>query len=590
MNEQLQQDSVLLSDKAGQTTILLAEDDPVVQQSMAVYFQQQGYQTIETDDGSQALDLFISQKPDILLTDLRMPGLDGLQLLNAVIAHDPNIPVIIVSGMGTMEDAIEALRIGAWDYITKPIHELALLGHAVKRALERALLLRRAHEYHKTLEQTVARRTAELENRTRELEREIKQREAADSAILHAKNEWEYTMDSIPDFIALLDREHRLVRVNKPLARAVGMQPKEMVGENCCRILRGRDEVPEDCPHTKVMLDGCPCTLEVEDDQLGGFFQFTASPFHDPSDNTLIGSVLVGRDITNNKKMEREKEAFQSQLLHAQKLESVGRLAAGIAHEINTPTQFIGTNIDFLQESFIDVGKLISHLSALLKAAKSGQILPGMVMEIEEALDEVDWEYLAEEIPEAIQQSTDGVQRVTSIVRAMKEFSHPGSKEKEQVNINRIVETTVTVARNEWKYVADVHLQLADDLPLIPCLTDEMGQVILNLLVNATHGIAAKLGNNPTGEKGTITISTLSRDNGVELSMTDTGAGIPAAIQKKIFDPFFTTKQVGKGTGQGLAISRDVIVNKHGGMLEVESIEGEGATFIIRLPMKVERG
>ncbi len=584
INNQPRQNSVLLNDNVEQTTILLAEDDLVVQQSMAIYLQQQGYRTIETDNGTQALELFSSRKPDILLTDLRMPGLDGMQLLSKVIAREPDIPVIIVSGMGTMEDAIEALRIGAWDYITKPIQELALLGHAVERALERAFLLQRSNQYHKTLEQTVTGRTAELKKRTRELEREIKQRQAADAAILHAKNEWEYTVDSIPDFIALLDMEHRLVRVNKPLARAVGMLPEEMIGEPCCRILRGRDKVPEECPHTKVMEDGCPCTLEVEEKQLGGFIQFTASPFHDPSDNTLIGSVLVGRNTTARKKMEREKEAIQSQLLHAQKLESVGRLAAGIAHEINTPTQFIGTNIDFLQESFVDVEELINHLHALLKAAKTGEVTPAMITEIEEALEEVDWEYLAEEIPEAIRQSKDGVQRVTSIVQAMKEFSHPGSRKKERVNINRIVETTVTVARNEWKYVADIHLQLDEELPLIPCLADEVGQVILNLLVNAAHGIAEKLGDNPTGEKGTITISTIPRDQYVELSMTDTGTGIPAGIRKKIFDPFFTTKEVGKGTGQGLAIARDVIVNKHGGMLDVESTEGEGATFTIRLP------
>ena len=587
MNNQPRQNCVPVhDDRTEQTTILLAEDDLVVQQSMAIYLQQQGYRTIETDNGTHALELFSSRKPDILLTDLRMPGLDGLQLLSEVIAREPDIPVIIVSGMGTMEDAIEALRIGAWDYITKPIHELALLGHAVERALERAVLLQRSNQYHKTLEETVAGRTAELKKRTRELEREIKQRQAADAAILHAKNEWEYTVDSIPDFIALLDMEHRLVRVNKPLARAVGMPPEEMIGERCCHILRGRDEVPEDCPHSRVMLDGCPCTLEVEEKQLGGFIQFTASPFHDPSDNTLIGSVLIGRNTTARKKMEREKEAIQSQLLHAQKLESVGQLAAGIAHEINTPTQFIGTNIDFLQESFVDVGKLINHLHALLKTAKAGKVkvMPAMITEIEETLEEVDWEYLADEIPEAIRQSRDGVQRVTSIVQAMKEFSHPGSRKKERVNINRIVETTVTVARNEWKYVADIQLQLDNELPLIPCLADEMGQVILNLLVNAAHGIAAKLGDNPTGKKGAITISTIPRDQYVELSMTDTGTGIPVGIRKKIFDPFFTTKEVGKGTGQGLAIARDVIVNKHSGMLDVESTEGEGATFTIRLP------
>ena len=584
MNKDPDQNTVPLNDKGAQTTILLAEDDPVVQQSMAVYLQQLGYRTIETDNGSRALELFTGRKPDILLTDLRMPGLDGLDLLRSVLDQEPNIPVVIVSGMGTMEDAIEALRIGAWDYITKPIHELALLGHAVERALERASLLRRSHEHHKTLKQTVTRKTAELEKRTRELEREIKQRQAADAAILHAKNEWEYTVDSIPDFIALLDMEHRLVRVNKPLVQALGMQPEEMIGEPCCRVLRGREEIPENCPHSKVMQDRGPCTLEVEEDKLGGCIQFTASPFYDPTDNTLIGSVLVGRNMTARKKMEREKEAIQSQLLHAQKLESVGRLAAGIAHEINTPTQFIGTNIDFLQESFIDVGSLITHLQALLRATKAGKVTPELITEIETTLEEVDWKYLAEEIPEAIRQSRDGVQRVTSIVQAMKEFSHPGSRKKERVDINRIVETTVTVARNEWKYVADVHLQLDDNLPLIPCLADEMGQVILNLLVNAAHGIAAKLGDNPTGEKGTITINTVVRDNGVELRMTDTGTGIPATIRKKIFDPFFTTKEVGKGTGQGLAIARDVIVNKHGGMLDVDSCEGEGATFIVHLP------
>ncbi|HIP40326.1 MAG TPA: PAS domain S-box protein [Desulfocapsa sulfexigens] len=293
--------------------------------------------------------------------------------------------------------------------------------------------------------------------------------------------------------------------------------------------------------------------------------------------------VSIVRDISDRISADRAKDKMQTQLLHAQKLESVGQLAAGIAHEINTPTQFIGTNIDFMAEAIQDISDFIEEVQKIADSAPQ-EIGDRM----RDALEKVDWEYLAEELPCAISQSQDGVKRVTSIVLAMKEFSHPSSREKVPQDLNHIIETTVTVARNEWKYVADMELDLDPNLPQIPLLTDEMGQVILNMLVNGAHAIAEKLGDNPDGVKGRITVSTKKVEDKVELRISDNGQGITEKVKLRIFDPFFTTKKVGKGTGQGLAISHDVIVEKHHGTIQVDSTPGEGTTFIIRLPLGEE--
>ena len=567
-----------------ETTILICEDDQVTRASMALYLEELGYRILEAEDGLQGIASFVENRPDLVLTDLRMPGLDGMQLLTRIVAEAPETPVLIVSGMGTLEDAIEALRIGAWDYLTKPLHDLALLRHAVERALERAWLIRQRRSYEETLEATVAERTAELREKTRRLEEEVRQRRIMEGIILQAKNEWELTVDAIPDFIALVDRHDRIIRANRALAEAVGTPPDKLVGEHCCKVLRGRNSPLPDCPHARMIEEGITSSFEMEEELWGKTYRITISPFIDPNDQTLIGSVLMGRDISRERRIEREREAMQSQLLHAQKLESVGRLAAGIAHEINTPTQFIGANIDFLQEAFEDVAALVNHLVDLLAACREEKTSPEMLETIADALEESDWEYLAEEIPQALSQSREGVARVTSIVRAMKEFSHPGGRERTPVDLNRLIETTVTVARNEWKYVARVVTEFGDGLDQVPCLADEMGQVILNLLVNAAHAIAEKLGDNPEGDKGTITITTRRDGPWAEIRISDTGCGIPDEIRNKIFDPFFTTKEVGRGTGQGLAIARDVVESKHRGELKVESSPGAGSTFIIRLP------
>jgi signal transduction histidine kinase len=280
---------------------------------------------------------------------------------------------------------------------------------------------------------------------------------------------------------------------------------------------------------------------------------------------------------------EEERGLIEVQLRHAQKLESVGQLAAGIAHEINTPMQYLGDNLRFLQES---TGTLLNLLRRLRKRAAEGGS-PGDEEDFQAfaagAIEAADPDFLAEEVPRSLAQSIEGAARVTGIVRALKEFSHPGSVQKTPFDLNRAIQTTLTVARNEWKYVARVNTELDPDLPLAPCVPGEINQALLNLVVNAAHAIGEKNGN--SGDLGTITIRTSHDDTSVFVSIEDTGVGIPDEIRGRIFDPFFTTKEVGKGTGQGLAIVHLVVVGKHAGRIEVDSHPGVGTAFRLQLPL-----
>jgi signal transduction histidine kinase len=275
----------------------------------------------------------------------------------------------------------------------------------------------------------------------------------------------------------------------------------------------------------------------------------------------------------------------QQQLAQAQKLESVGQLAAGIAHEINTPTQYVGDNARFLKDAFGDLNSLLTAYEELLNAAKQGRVDATAVARVEAAAAAADVEYLRGEIPRAIDQSLDGVERVAKIVRAMKEFSHPGLSEKTAIDLNQAITNTLTVATNEWKYVADVVTQFDTRLPPVECYPAAFNQVILNLIVNAAHAVGDVVAKAP-GRKGTITLSTHRDGAWVEVRAQDTGAGIPEAIRTRIFDPFFTTKEVGKGTGQGLSIVHAVVVEKHHGTIRFETEVGKGSTFIVRLPIK----
>ncbi|MBN1593501.1 MAG: PAS domain S-box protein [Candidatus Coatesbacteria bacterium] len=287
------------------------------------------------------------------------------------------------------------------------------------------------------------------------------------------------------------------------------------------------------------------------------------------------------RDIT-------ERKFLQGELTRAQKLESVGQLAAGIAHEINTPAQYVGDNISFLKDAFGDLMELLGAYGALLSSAKEGSIEEDLIRRAASLAERMDIDFVSEEIPRALEEAQDGIGRISKIVLAMKQFAHPGSEEKVPTDINEAVRTTVTVSSSEWKYVADIALDLDENLSQVECLPAELNQVLLNIIVNAAHAVEQVVGDGSNG-KGKIKVSTRSAEDWAEIRICDTGTGMPANVKERIFDPFFTTKEVGRGTGQGLAIAHAVIVEKHGGTLTVDSEVGKGTLFTIRLPLVAQQ-
>jgi PAS domain S-box-containing protein len=293
------------------------------------------------------------------------------------------------------------------------------------------------------------------------------------------------------------------------------------------------------------------------------------------ADGRRFFSIII-RDVTQRKQAEQR-------LRQSQKLQSIGQLAAGIAHEINTPTQYLSDNARFLQDSFEQLANLVRLQQGMITNGRSGPLSPEQAQEHEQACAEADLEFLLEETPRSIEESLEGLGRITSIVRSLKEFSHPDSEEMESADLNRAIASTVTVARNEWKYVAEVETDFDPDLPPVTCHLGDFNQVILNLIVNAAQAIG---GSAPDAErKGVIRVATRQENGWVEIRVEDNGPGIPEGIRDRIFDPFFTTKGVGVGSGQGLALAHSVIVNKHGGAITVQSEAGKGATFVLRLPV-----
>jgi PAS domain S-box-containing protein len=315
-----------------------------------------------------------------------------------------------------------------------------------------------------------------------------------------------------------------------------------------------------------------------------------------PADGSDISHYLViGADITARLEQERARQLLQEQLYNemkerermgielqlAQKLESVGRLAAGIAHEINTPIQYIGDSVSFLQATQAELAQLRTAYQGAMQQMQDSAHAREAMESVHAAQQALDLSFVDTEVPKAFARTMEGVQRVAAIVRAMKEFAHPDSGEQNPADLNHAIETTLLVAHNEYKYSAQVETGLGE-LPEVVCNIGELNQVFLNLIVNAAHAIAES---GQDAQSGRITITTRVAGEQAEIVIADNGCGISAENLERIFDPFFTTKPVGRGTGQGLAITRTIVIEKHGGRVDVESTLGSGTRFVLRLPI-----
>ncbi|MCG6117734.1 MAG: ATP-binding protein [Aquimonas sp.] len=317
----------------------------------------------------------------------------------------------------------------------------------------------------------------------------------------------------------------------------------------------------------------------------------------DPSAFALLEQNIALEAVVSRKTRELDRErqqlsdalaelrSTQARLLQSQKMEAIGRLAAGVAHEINTPIQYVSDNVSFLRSAFDTLLKVVDQHLTLLEAAHAGAVPEAQLQAAESSLKAARLDYLRRNVPDAFEESLEGLGRVSGIVTAMKRFSHPSGEDMEPVDLADLINTTVTVARNEWKYVAELETLFDDALPKVPCFRDEISQVVLNLIVNAAHAIGDVVLAAP-GSKGRIMISTHVVAEHAEIRIADTGGGIPESIRASVFDPFFTTKPVGKGTGQGLAMAYATVVEKHHGLLDFETVPGDGTTFIIQLPLR----
>lgn len=408
---------------------------------------------------------------------------------------------------------------------------------------------------------------------------DISDRKMSEDAVREADRKYRGIFDEAIVGIFQSTPNGRFTSVNPALARMFGYDSQEQMVTSVTDV---RPPVYVDTHRQQEYL--------LAMDSVGSTQSFECEVFR--KDQTKMWISISARAVRRNDRVIRyegmseeitDRKLLQEQLHQAQKLESVGQLAAGIAHEINTPMQFIGDNAQFLTDAFEEVNSLLATYIQVIGAAKANTLSVEALQEASAELERADAGFLLKEIPKALEQTREGINRVSTLVGAMKEFSHPGTKTKVPLDLNRAIQSTLTVTRHEWKYVADVETEYDSSLPLVSCLPGEFNQVILNLVVNAAHAIADVIRDGDP-KKGKIKIRTRNCPEWVEIRIQDTGTGIPKSVASRIFDPFFTTKGIGKGTGQGLAIARSVIVDKHGGSITFETEEGKGTTFTTRIP------
>lgn len=407
----------------------------------------------------------------------------------------------------------------------------------------------------------------------------IVQRTRAVDELRRSRLRFQVLIDNSPVGIMVINSQKVIVEINEAALNLLRRDRLSVVGRPCCDFIcvPGEGKCPvfdlnEKLEQQEIMLydidrTAIPVLKSVSRIDMDG-------------ENFVIETFM---DLRERKKEEHERLQLEKKLYQAQKLEGLGIMAAGIAHEVNTPIQYVGDNIRFVQDALVSlVDSVEKYKGLLLRVAQKypEDNISGHVADID---DSVDIEFIQAELPSALSQAKEGIDRVAKIVNAMKDFSHVDDSEREAADINRSCDGACIITKNVWKYCASLEKDLQPDLPFVDCYLADINQLIINLIINAAHAIqdAKEI----KSEKGKIRVSTRVDKKEVIISVSDNGTGIPCEVRDKVFAPFFTTKVVGRGTGQGLSMAYASVVDKHGGRIWFETETGVGTTFYIALPI-----
>jgi PAS domain S-box-containing protein len=512
---------------------------------------------------------------------------EGRHLLAQIDRHCAAILTAAVDGGNQDDAAQESLnRKDNWLHVAIVVLLALILVYVVvwrlreltaRRIAEIRRQQQQQEEQSQILERLVGERTAELEASHRDLSQST-------ARLRESERRFQTTFEQAAVGMAIVGPDGKLLQVNRRLCEIVGYTADELTKLRVQDITHPDDLAP-DLEAIRAMRSGELASYSrikryVRKDGDIVWIKLVVATVRDEDGRHLDYFVAAYEDITEARRAEEALRKSEIELGHARKLEAVGQLAAGIAHEINTPAQFVGDGVHFLKEAFEGYQRLVSQYQRAVEVLETAGAQQALVSEIRRTEEEIDLPYLEANVPSSFESCRDGISRISTIVRAMKEFAHPDQRDKAAADLNQALQTTLVVARSEYKDVAEVTTDFGD-LPPVLCHVGGLNQVFLNLIVNAAHAVGDVVGQG--GSKGTIRITTCREGNLVRVDIADTGSGIPESIRHRIFDPFFTTKAVGKGSGQGLAIARDIVVTKHHGSLTFETEVGKGTTFTIRL-------
>ncbi|BBO67113.1 hypothetical protein DSCA_10430 [Desulfosarcina alkanivorans] len=563
--------------------IMIVEDDPVSMALLKKVLTKMEKSVLTAATGAQAWDLFEKERPRIVVSDWMMPELTGLELCRRIreFPGDTYTYVIIMTAKDRKADILETFAAGADDYVAKPydIREFQARLNTGKRVIQ-------LEDTHKTLQET----------------------------LISSRNKIRIVFDALPEEILTVDRELNVVSLNKSALDAIKGNFDDHVALSCCKLSeKGNSDfynrqlasLVGSCLETgsrqfyldrfstedgkEIIKERIALPVKEEDGQVRQitFVSRDITEAHQHNEEikklnqklTKISREMLKKNHSLENALERL-EHTQAQMLQSEKMASIGQLAAGVAHEINNPTGFVSSNLKTLGDYQGDMNRLIGdyqQLKSALKELPCGQLpepVVNLIRQVETVEEEVDIDFIQEDVGELIGDCQEGTDRIKKIVDDLKHFAHPGEDRMTETDINAGIESTLNVVNNELKYKATIVKELGD-LPFVHAYPQQLNQVFMNILVNAAQAIE---------KSGEIKIATAPVDDRVEIRISDTGCGISKAVLNKIFDPFFTTKDVGKGTGLGMNIAYNIIM-KHHGDIRVESEVGKGTTFIVQLPV-----